>query len=126
VVLVDSSIWVEYGRGRSPELAELIDREEAATCPAVVQELLQGMRGEPDYKEMRETLLSMHMLESPMSLAVFEEAAQLYRACRAAGYTIRSPHDCLIAVCAIRNNVPLLQADHDFEHIARVSPLRLA
>ena len=82
------------------------------------------MRSDADYREMRETLLNMHMLDAPTSLDVFEQAAQLYRTCRAAGFTIRSAHDCLIAVCAIRNNVPLLHADIDFEHIASVSTLR--
>lgn len=71
-------------------------------------------------------LLSVRMLDSPMSLDLFEQAAQLYRTCRAAGYTIRSAHDCLIAACAIRNDVPLLHADIDFDHIARVSALRSA
>ena len=66
------------------------------------------------------------MFDAPMDVEIFEEAAQLYRRCRNAGYTVRSAHDCLIAASAIRHGLALLQNDHDFELIARVSPLRLA
>lgn len=124
VVLVDSSAWVEVLRGNL-DLRRKV-RDVVAVCPPVVQEILQGATTERQYRFARDMFRRARMLESPMPLAVFEEAAQLYRACRAAGYTIRSPHDCLIAVCAIRNDVPLLHADRDFDHIASVSALRLA
>ena len=55
----------------------------------------------------------------------FEEAAQIYRRVRLSGYVIASSYDCLIAACAIRNNVPLLQRDRDFEKIAEMFPLEL-
>lgn len=101
-------------------------RDVVAVCPPVVQEVLQGATSERQYQVAREMLLRARMLEASMYVDHFEEAAQLYRSCRAASYTIRSPHDCLIAVCAIRNDVPLLHADRDFDHIASVSALRLA
>jgi predicted nucleic acid-binding protein len=124
VVLVDSSAWIEVLRG-ALDLRRVV-RGVVAVCPPVVQEVLQGARSEREYQFSREMLLRARMLEPSMYLDVFEEAAQLYRACRAAGFTIRSSHDCLVAVCAIRNDVPLLHGDSDFEHIARVSALRFA
>jgi len=55
------------------------------------------------------------------------EAARIYGACRAAGVTIRSSVDCLIARIAIEHDLALLHDDRDFEDIARVvSELRLA
>jgi predicted nucleic acid-binding protein len=119
-------MWLKRRREPVPMLDGLIASDEAATCPPVVQEILQGVRGPAGYQEAYEAIMSVHMLESPMPLEIFEQAAALYRTCRAAGFTIRSSHDCLIAVCAIRNDVPLLHADIDFEHIARVSTLRFA
>lgn len=65
------------------------------------------------------------MLDDPMPLGTFEEAAQIFRDCRNDGYVIASPYDCLIAACAIRNGVPLLQRDRDFEKIAEMAPLEL-
>jgi len=54
-----------------------------------------------------------------------ETAAALYRACRRAGETIRKITDCLVAVPAIEAGATLIQADRDFEILARHTPLRL-
>jgi predicted nucleic acid-binding protein len=53
------------------------------------------------------------------------DAAEIYRACRRAGETIRSLNDCLIAAIAIRNDVPVLHNDRDFDVIRRYSDLRV-
>lgn len=47
-------------------------------------------------------------------------AAELYARARWRAITPRSPHDCLIAVTAIEEDVPLLHDDGDFEHLATV------
>jgi len=59
-----------------------------------------------------------------MPLELFEQAATLFRRCQDEGITPGFA-DSLIAVCAIRNNVPLLTLDSDFQRIAAVVPLRL-
>jgi predicted nucleic acid-binding protein len=69
-------------------------------------------------------LFAAQILESPMPLAVFEEAADIYRTGRAIGFSIRSGHDCLIAAIAIRNAVELLHSDRDFNTIARFTRLQ--
>jgi predicted nucleic acid-binding protein len=59
----------------------------------------------------------------------YEHAAVLYRQCRANGETVRKLIDCLIAAIAaiaIRNDVPLLHQDADFEVLARHTPLLVA
>ena len=53
------------------------------------------------------------------------EAAQLYRAIRKKGVTIRKPKDCIIAWYAIANNVKLLHNDCDFDLIAQYTELRV-
>ncbi len=124
MVLVDTSVWIDVFRaGRF--LPDHLAVEEIATCPPIIQEVLNGARDEWRYRQLRVTLFATRLLDAPMSLDIFEEAAQLYRRCRASGYTIRSSMDCLIAACALRNGIPLLQRDRDFEHIARISPLAL-
>lgn len=62
--------------------------------------------------------MQMHLVDA-------EEAAHIYRVCRRAGETIRSMNDCLIAAIAIRNDVPVLHRDRDYDAIARHFPLRL-
>jgi len=59
-----------------------------------------------------------------MPLERFEEAAQLYLRCRDAAFTIRKATDCLIAACAMAHAATILHRDRDFDHIARVAPLR--
>ena len=66
---------------------------------------------------------TMTVLESPLTLELFEHAASIYRMARAAGHTIRSMNDCLIAACAIRNGVAVIHNDRDFGKIARVTTL---
>ena len=55
----------------------------------------------------------------------FRNAAQLYRAARRQGLTIRRTTDCLIATVCIREERPLLHSDVDFDHLALVSPLQV-
>jgi predicted nucleic acid-binding protein len=55
----------------------------------------------------------------------FHSAAELYRACRAGGEAVRELSDCLVAIPTIEANATLLQADPDFEILARHTPLRL-
>ena len=54
-----------------------------------------------------------------------EEAARIYRTCRGSGETVRSTTDCLIAAMAIRNDVPVLHRDRDYDVIARHFPLQV-
>ena len=55
----------------------------------------------------------------------YEDAAAIYRSCRIRGETVRRMIDCLTAAVAIREGVPVLHADHDFDVIARHTTLQL-
>lgn len=123
--LVDTSVWIEVFRARSPlNLESVLDFDEVVTCLPVVQEVLQGFGDEGAYRRARSALLALPVVESPMEESVFLEAADLYRAARKVGMTIRSTVDCLIAACAIRHDLEVVHVDRDFAALARVSPLR--
>ena len=124
MILVDSSAWINAGL-RLRSLVEATRGQVVAVCPPVVQELLQGTQDETRYELTRLMLRTARMLDDPMPLERFEEAAQLYLDCRDAGYTIRSAHDCLIAASAIAYDVPVLSDDSDFRYLARATRLRL-
>jgi len=68
-------------------------------------------------------MLSFPIVESPMDIEVFDEAAGIYRTARRAGLTVRSAMDCLVAACALRHGLPVLHRDRDYELIARVTRL---
>ena len=130
MILVDSSAWIEFLRATgSPahlRLRSAMEQREAlASTDTVVMEILAGARDNEDRDRLRRLLYSVEFLavDGP---ADYEQAAELYRACRAGGETPRKLTDCLIAAVAIRNGAALLCDDADFAAIARHSPLCLA
>jgi predicted nucleic acid-binding protein len=125
MLLVDTSVWIEVFRPPSRmELGSLADLDEVVTCLPVIQEVLQGFLEEHAFRIAREAMFALPILEDPLPREVFESAAQLYRAARRSGITVRSRVDCLIAACAIRHGIPVLHSDRDFTLLAQVSALK--
>lgn len=125
MILVDTSVWIEMLRRQRPlDLERIVDFTQIVTCPPVVQEVLQGIHDERAFRIAREAMLALPNVESPMPVEVWLEAAQLYRNARAAGVTVRSGTDCLIAACALRHDLEVLHRDRDYAQLARVVPLR--
>jgi predicted nucleic acid-binding protein len=126
VILVDSSAWIASLR-RLPlvELADHVAPDEIATCLPVIQEVLQGIRDEEGFAEIREALYEFPRVEDPITSSLVDEAVALYRAARRRGYTLRSSLDCLIAACALRHDLEILHRDRDYDVIAKVSALRV-
>ena len=125
MVLVDTSAWIEVFRKPSRLAIEsVVDFDDIVTCLPVVQEVLQGFTEEAAFRTARRAMLALPIVESPLRVAVVEEAVDLYRRARRAGLTIRSAADCLIAACAIRHDLTVLHADRDYPALARVSTLQ--
>ena len=123
--LVDTSVWIEvFARPARVHLESVVHLDEIVTCLPIMQEVLQGFRDESAFRIAREAMHAFPLVEAPLETAVFDEAVDLYRLARRIGITVRSSVDCLIAVCAIRNDLTLLHRDRDFDRIARISPLR--
>ena len=129
MILADTSAWVEYLRATGSlahrRLRELIDRDaELATTEVAYLELLAGASDADHVTRLRRFLGRFELLPL-QGLADFETAADLYRRCRVGGETVRKLEDCLVAVVALRHDATLLHRDHDFEVIARHTPLRV-
>jgi predicted nucleic acid-binding protein len=129
LILVDSSAWIEFLRATGGpahlRLRSALEEEDAlASTDVVLMEILAGARDNDDRDRLRRLLCGVEFLavDGP---ADYEQAAELYRACRAGGETPRKLTDCLIATVAIRNGATLLCEDADFAVISRYSPLRL-
>lgn len=130
MTLVDSSAWIEFLRGTGSRLHKRLHSALAAGEPlsctdVILMEVLAGARDRADRDDLRRLLYGVEFLavDGP---ADYEQAAELYRLCRAGGDTPRQLTDCLIAAVAIRNEAELLCEDADFLAIARHTPLRLA
>lgn len=129
MILVDTSAWVEeIRRTRSSAhltLVRLLTSGSAiAVTEPVVMELLAGVRSDRELRAVRARILSFPILRVG-HLTTYERAAAVWRLCRAGGEPVRNTTDCLIAAVAIREDVPVLHADRDFDAIARHTDLRI-
>lgn len=123
--LVDTSVWVDYLRGRAtPQvraLKDLLSGEEiVGTAPIILQEILQGADSAERFETWRKYFADLFCYVPRDPVESHVAAARLYQDCRKAGKTPRSSNDCLIAQIAIDNGLTLLHNDRDFNTIARV------
>lgn len=88
----------------------------------MLTEVLQGVPTKTQARRVEQRLRAFDILRLH-ELDDFTRAAGLYRAARSAGYTIRRTLDCLIAAVCVRERVPILHNDADFDRLAQVGPL---
>ena len=126
-MLVDSSVWIDFLRGE--DIAEvrflriaLAQGGTIWTAPPVLQEVLQGADTPQRFTRWERILGQLPLLTETDPRALARESAHLYARCRWRGVTLRSSNDCLIALYAVRNAVPLLHRDRDFIAIAALEP----
>ena len=126
MILVDSTVWIDLLRSRETlpvaRLRKLLELGEAAASPVIAQEVLQGATNPQSFSKLRRYFMGLPLLGARRTVELHIEAAQLYARARWRAITPRSPHDCLIAVTAIHDEVPLLHDDRDFEHLTTVEP----
>lgn len=122
MILVDSSVWVDYFNGVRSKETDFLDatlgREPIAIGDLILTEVLQGFRADADCQTAKSLLLGLTVLELVgQDLAV--KAADNYRALRRRGVTVRKTVDCIIATYCIERGLPLLYSDRDFEPFAK-------
>ncbi len=128
MILIDTTVWIDFFLSiNAPHvtmLENLIDSEEdLCLCGVILSEVLQGIREEKDYIRTKNYFNDLLIL--PMHESTFIHAADIYRALRKKGITIRKPIDCMIASVAIENDIPLLHNDRDFDYIAKYANLKV-
>jgi predicted nucleic acid-binding protein len=129
VILVDSSVWIDYFRGtitaQTETLDRLLDEEPLAIGDLILTEVLQGFEDERDFKRARRMLASLAVVElGGQDIAV--QAARNFRSLRRRGVTIRKTIDTVIATRCIEDGYDLLHNDRDFEPFAKHLGLRTA
>jgi predicted nucleic acid-binding protein len=122
MILVDSSVWIDYFRGApSPEcrrLDALIASEPIAIGDLILAEVLQGFVLDRDYQQAKRHLTSLHLVNI-CGRDVAIEASRNVRLLRAMGITVRKTIDNLIATRCIVDGYPLLYSDRDFDPYVR-------
>jgi hypothetical protein len=120
-VLVDTSAWADFLNGfPSPVADALADLlrgdDDVYTCGIVVAEVFQGLRRAEGRDAIRRSFEDLIFLE-PSGIRLYLRAAELYRALRAQGRTVRSTVDCIIAAIAEDAGCALLARDRDMDAI---------
>jgi predicted nucleic acid-binding protein len=129
VIVVDTSVWIDFfrdtGTWQVEHLAQLIAADDpVALTDIVLTEILQGLSSDREARRVERRLLAFDVLRLE-ALDDFRRAASLYRRARTSGITIRRTLDCLIASVCVRDDAPLLHADVDFDHLATYTDLRV-
>ncbi|MBL7893159.1 MAG: PIN domain nuclease [Bacteroidia bacterium] len=128
-ILVDTSVWIDAFNGKNTHQVKLLEKfiekdQMVVLCPVIIQEILQGIKEDNQFGEIKDTLTGFEVLSIDAIQSAYGAAA-LYRAIRKKGVTIRKSNDCLIAFFAIYHEVELLHNDIDFDRIARHSSLKV-
>lgn len=129
MILVDTSIWIEYLRDTDDPVVAELDRlivsgtQLLATEP-IIMELLAGANTPHREAKLAQLTNGLPLLKLDPGLD-YRAAAQIFVAARRIGHPLRSLNDCLIAAVAIRTGTALFHRDRDFAFIAEVTPLEL-
>ncbi len=118
MILVDSSVWIDYFRGtitaQTERLDALLGSEPLAVGDLILTEVLQGFDSERDFNRARKLLTSLDVVEiGGREIAI--QAARHFRTLRLLGVTVRKTIDTLIATFCIERDYSLLYSDRDFE-----------
>lgn len=122
MILVDSSVWIDYFLGHDTQQVEILDRSlgvrSVGIGDLVLTEVLQGFRADKDYRIARsimDELTVFNMLGKEMAV----KSAENFRKLRKKGITIRKTADVIIATYCIEHSLPLLFSDKDFKPFVR-------
>jgi predicted nucleic acid-binding protein len=128
MILVDSSVWIDYFRGarnlQTEQLDLLLEQGDAdiGVADLVVFEVLRGFNSPRAQQEAQTMLLSIAVVEiGGISNAM--NAAVLYRRLREQGRTVHSPIDVLLASYCMTHGHTLLHRDADFESLKTLGGL---
>jgi predicted nucleic acid-binding protein len=129
-LIVDSSVWIDSfnPKIKSTEkdiLRQLIFNDYPIyLCPVIYQEVLQGIREDKTFDEVKYILQQYRMIDIDL-MDVTDYAINLYRHLRKKRITIRKSVDCLIASYAILKDMYILHNDSDFTQISKESKLKI-
>jgi predicted nucleic acid-binding protein len=123
MVIVDTTVWIDYWDGTSTPEAEWLDaeldRQRLGVTDIIVCELLQGVRDEAEVTAVERELAKFEVFNTG-GIELARAAAENYRALRRHGYTVRKTIDCLIATFCLREGHSLLHRDRDFDAFERL------
>jgi predicted nucleic acid-binding protein len=128
MILVDSSVWIDFFRGtqnsKTQILKQLFQSTEVSIGDLILTEVLQGFTQNAHYRKAKKLLADFEVIAiSDPNVAI--AAADNYRTLRKLGFTVRKTIDTLIATRCIEDNLQLLHSDSDFDAFEKHLGLRV-
>ena len=119
MILVDSTVWIEYFNGVStPEtdfLDDILGDQLILVGDIILADVLQGFRRDKDVDQAYQASSKFQKV-SMMNIDLALKSARYFQILRKRGVTIRKTIDCFIATFYIENDLELLHSDRDFDH----------
>jgi len=117
MVLVDSSVWINYFNGNNTWQTEILDQMllqiPLFTGDLILTEVLQGFKKDNEYNKAKE-IMSILTCKQMGGYKIAIKCAENYRKLRKKGITVRKTVDIIIGTFCINENIPLLHDDKDF------------
>lgn len=118
MILVDTSVWVDFFRNEPTPQAEWLDKnlglESFVVGDLILAEVLRGFSDDRGFEEARRVLGRLVQVEiAGTDVAI--AAARNFRLLRKLGVTVRGTVDVLIATRCIADGLRLLHNDRDFD-----------
>ena len=118
MLLVDSTVWIDYFNGQVTPQTDYLDRilsdQMVLVGDLILAEVLQGFRSEAEFELARQAMDNFEQT-SLIDPALAVQSARYYRTLRKLGVTVRKTIDCLIATYCIENDHILLHNDSDYD-----------
>ncbi len=128
MILVDSSVWIDYFRGsitaQTDKLDKLLGSDFLAIGDLILTEVLQGFDDDRDFNQAKKVLNTLTLVQlGGKEVAI--HAAHNFRTLRNLGVTVRKTIDTVIATHCIANDLELLHSDKDFDPFVKHLGLRV-
>lgn len=128
MMVVDTSVWIDYVNGVRTAQTDILDRElkqdRVVTGDLIIVEFLQGFRDNKQFQQARKLMDSLEYYDFiGKDMAI--KAAQNFRLLRKKGVTIRKTIDVLIATFCIEHGFELLHNDKEYEQMEKILGLRV-
>jgi len=128
MILVDSSVWIDYFNGKITKqtnlLHSLVGNELIVIGDLILTEVLQGFQKDKDFNKASE-LLDCFIFKEMLGKEIAVQSAENYRILKKKGVTVRKTIDVIIATFCIENNLPLLHSDRDFRPMEKHLSLKV-
>jgi len=123
MIIVDTTVWIDYLSGRNNGETNYLDRElsrqRLGLTDLILCETLQGLPDERSFTRVLQELRKFELFETGgKEMAIL--AARNFRRLRQHGRTVRKTIDCLIATFCLQHGHSLLHRDRDFDHFEQV------